>query len=95
MHWLRDVGPEKKSAVDRGMKTVRGTARPLRIGPDDLVYQPQFLTNSEADALLQLLWRDLPWRQEVIVMFGRQVRPFRQVKRTRTDSDFPPALIGT
>lgn len=36
-------------------------------------YRPGFLPRACADALLQRLWRELDWRQDHIVLFGRRV----------------------
>ena len=42
--------------------------------PAGFAYRPGFLSDSESDDLLQGLWRDVDWRQDEIVLFGRRVR---------------------
>jgi alkylated DNA repair dioxygenase AlkB len=36
-------------------------------------YRPNYLSKTEADRLLALLWRELDWRQYQIKLFGRRV----------------------
>ncbi|HSM69807.1 MAG TPA: alpha-ketoglutarate-dependent dioxygenase AlkB [Xanthomonadales bacterium] len=37
-------------------------------------YRPAFLRPGEAQALLPLLWQELPWKQQDLVLFGKAVR---------------------
>ena len=36
-------------------------------------YRPDFLQPGEAQGLLRLLWRELPWKQQDLVLFGKAV----------------------
>jgi alkylated DNA repair dioxygenase AlkB len=37
-------------------------------------YRPAFLQPGDAQALLRLLWLELPWKQQDLVLFGKAVR---------------------
>jgi alkylated DNA repair dioxygenase AlkB len=43
------------------------------LDPDCFDYFPGFLPPRQADECLERLWRDLPWSQQAITLFGRRV----------------------
>lgn len=51
----------------------------MKLDPDCFQYVEGFLTGSEADSLLTVLWKELQWSQREITLFGRRVMQPRLV----------------
>jgi len=51
----------------------------MQLDPDLFVYHAHFLTQGEADEMLEGLWRELQWSQREIMLFGRPVMQPRLV----------------
>jgi alkylated DNA repair dioxygenase AlkB len=47
--------------------------------PEGFTSHPEFNDPAQANALLEVLWREVDWRQEEIMLFGRRVRQPRLV----------------
>lgn len=53
------------------MRPPTSDTQPLE--PRGFEYRAGFLSHEEASALLDTLWRDVPWRSQTIRLFGREV----------------------